>query len=75
MHRAVVSNLGERAVHDIPAALRHGPPAVAAAERHAPAELQAVSGKLLDDPGPAPNAIALRTKPLRPVVSVKARRR
>src|SRR5687767_11640723 len=56
---------GQLTVHDINPAARDGGAAVPAADRSSPAKGQAAGGKLLDDAGFTPDAVALRAEPLR----------
>src|SRR3989442_1499395 len=62
---------GNLAVHDVHAPFCHCRARVAAADGHAPAKLQPVGGKAVEDAGLSPNAIALWAQPLRPVVRAK----
>jgi len=56
------------AVHDIHAPVGHGGPVVAGADRRLPAERQALGGELLHNARLAPDSIAGRAAPLRPLV-------
>ena len=69
--RRVGRAFGELAVHDIDAAFRHGGTGVAAPNGNAPAILQTGCGKFLDDATLAPDRVALRAEPLRPIVGAK----
>src|SRR5262249_51194645 len=53
----------------IDAARTHGGPGVARGDGGSPAYFGAARGELLQDAGLAPNAVALGSEPLRPVVS------
>src|SRR5205807_4857397 len=67
---AVAAGVAE-AVHDVDAVANDGGAAVAVAQRSAPEDLGTVLGELLDQAGLAPDAVAPRAEPLRPVVGVQ----
>src|SRR5262249_1662896 len=67
----VAGPLRHRAAGDVHAALGDGRPGVPPAQRRAPAGLEAVGGELVHDAGLAPDAVALRAEPLRPVVGTR----
>ena len=64
----IAGALGELAVHDEDLAAGDGRPGVAAAQRCPPLDLRPLLGKLVEDALLAPDAIAFRPQPLRPVV-------
>src|SRR5208283_4173174 len=80
-HIAGKTTLGVRgpliqdAVGDEDLAARHRRSRVTDADLRAPADRRAFLGKLLQDTGLAPDAVALRTEPLRPIVGMDSGQR
>src|SRR5262245_48328588 len=64
----ILRAFGQGSVHDIDLAVDHGWAGVTGIDRHSPAHLWPAFGELLDYAGLTPNAIALWSHPLRPVV-------
>src|SRR6266478_2261560 len=62
---------GELTIHEVDATLSHGRAAVARTDLLSPAHLRPALGELVDDAGFAPDAVSLRTEPLRPIVGVR----
>src|ERR1043166_7326697 len=58
-------------IHHVYSPVRHRRPAIAATDGHSPTEFQPVRRQFLDDARFAPDPIALRPQPLRPVVGKK----
>src|SRR5438552_5489851 len=63
----------EQAVGDVHTALGNCRPGIAAANRSPPLDRRAVRRKFLDDSRFAPDAITLRTEPLRPIAGIPRR--
>src|SRR5579875_460771 len=60
---------GEKAIRDINAPVGNDGTGVTGADRRPPADLGAVCGKFIEDIVFAPDGIALRSEPLRPIIS------
>src|SRR5262249_6442606 len=64
----ILDALGQKPIGDIHSATCHGRPRIAAADFPFPADLGAVLGKACQDTTLAPDAVALGTEPLWPIV-------
>src|SRR5262249_38884582 len=64
---------GKLAVHQVDLAAGYSRPGVTATDGGAPEDLRPTPGELREDPLLAPDAVALRPKPLRPVVAPRRR--
>src|SRR5262249_43518127 len=62
------------AVHDVEPVADNGGAGVARADRLPPADCQPALGELLEDAFLAPDRVALRAEPLRPVVAARGKR-
>ncbi|MDB6123220.1 MAG: hypothetical protein JWQ71_2213 [Pedosphaera sp.] len=71
----IVRAFVELTVNDVNAAFGNGGPGIARADGCAPADGCAVGGEFLDDAGFAPDAVALRAEPLRPITGEEWQRK